>query len=124
LGLAEKEGMMIYFMAAIFGLFSVGIMLGGVYMTLNSLLVTLDGQKLTSLRSILGIPVSNKIIHYDDVLSVISKKGSTTQNGKKHKINYRIVATHAGGEVTLAEQLDSHSKANQAIEYFKARLRE
>jgi hypothetical protein len=124
LGLAEKEGMMIYFMAAIFGLFSVGIKLGGVYMTLNSLLVTLDGQKLTSLRSILGIPVSNKIIHYDDVLSVISKKGSTTQNGKKHKINYRIVATHAGGEVTLAEQLDSHSKANQAIEYFKARLRE
>jgi hypothetical protein len=58
------------------------------------------------------------------VLSVISKKGSTTQSGKKHEINYRIVATHSGGEVTLAEQLNSHSKTNQAIEYFKARLRE
>jgi len=121
---AEKEGMMLYFMAAIFSLVGMGILLGGIYMVLNSLTVTLDGQILTSRRSILGIPVSNKRIHYDDVLSVISKKGSTTQSGKKHEINYRIVATHSGGEVTLAEQLNSHSKTNQAIEYFKARLRE
>jgi hypothetical protein len=123
-GQAEKEGIMLYFMASIFSLVSVGILFGGAYMLLNSLLVTLDGQRLTSRRSILGIPVSNKNIHYDDVLSVISKKGSTTQNGKKHVINYRIVATHSGGEITLAEQLTSHSRANQAIEYFKARLRE
>jgi hypothetical protein len=121
---AEREGMQLNIMAAIFGLFALGIMLGGIYMALNSLLVTLDGQKLSSRRSILGIPVSTKNINYDDVQSVISKKGSTTQTGKKHEINYRIVATHAGGEVTLAEQLNSHSKVKQAIEYFKARLTE
>lgn len=121
---AENEGMMLYFMAAIFGLVGVGVMLGGVYTALNSLLVTLDGQSLTSHRSVLGIVVNNKKIHYDDVQSVISKKGSTTQSGKKHQINYSVVATHAGGELTLAEQLNSHSKANQAIEYFTARLME
>ncbi|GMR18855.1 MAG: hypothetical protein BMS9Abin33_1301 [Gammaproteobacteria bacterium] len=128
---AESEGgmlyfmsFMLYFMSFIFGLAGLGIVIVGLYMVFNSLLVTLDGQKLTSRRSILGIPVSDKIIDYDDVLSVKSKKGSTTQKGKKYEINYRIVAKYIGGEVTLAESLNSYSKANQAVEYFKAHLRE
>ena len=124
LGQAEKEGMMLYFMAAIFALIGVGFCLGGIYMALNSLLVTLDGQRLTSRRSLLGIPVSNKNLHYDEVLSVIRKEGSTMQSGKKHEINYSIVATYADGKITLAEQLNSHSKAKLAMEYFKARLME
>jgi len=123
-GQAVREGVMLYFMSSIFGLVGVGILIAGFYMVFNSLRVMLDGQKLTSRRSILGIPVSNKVIDYDDVLSVKSKKGSTTQKGKKHEINYSIVAKYAGGEVTLAENLNSHSKANQALEYFRARLRE
>lgn len=119
---AASEGVMLNFMSIIFSLIGLGVLIGGIYSLLNSLRVTLDGMHVTSVRSIVGIPVSRKVVDYDRVLSVSRKKSGSTQKGSKHQIDYHIIARYDGGEVTLAEHLTSYSKTNQVIEFFKRQL--
>jgi hypothetical protein len=119
---AVTEGVMLNFMSIMFSLVGLAVLIGGIYTLLNSLRVTLDGMHVTSVRSIVGIPVSRKIVDYDRVLSVSRKKSGSMQKGSKHQIDYHIIARYDGGEVTLAEHLTSYSKTNQVIEFFKRQL--
>ncbi|TNF99642.1 MAG: DUF3592 domain-containing protein [Gammaproteobacteria bacterium] len=121
-GQAAKEGFGLYLMSSVFGLVGWGIVLAALYSAMNSLTVTLDGQTLQSQRSLLGIPLRNKTLGYTDVLSIERKEGSTTQKGKRQEIDYSIVAKYHGGEVTLAENINSHSKAGKVVDYFEEKL--
>jgi hypothetical protein len=54
------------------------------------------------------------------VLGVELKKGSiSNQNGNSHQINYHVVAQTPKGEMVLAENIHSHSKAKLVEAYFR-----
>lgn len=116
---AKQEGFMLYFMSTIFTLVGGAIVAGGFYTALNSLRVTLNGQTITSIRRLLGIPISQHSVSYSDVQSIDVKKGMSSSSGKKHSIEYSVLAKLPGKKITLAEHLDSASKKELVIKYFK-----
>lgn len=121
---AKDVGIPLYFMGSIFSLVGSAIVLGSLYSLLNALRIELDGRRITMTRLVLGIPIRRKETFYHDVQSVELKKGSiTTQQGNKHQINYKVIAHTLHGELLLAEQLDTHSKAKLAVEFFSKTLR-
>jgi hypothetical protein len=121
-GEAASEGFMLYLMSTVFSLVGVGIVLMSVYSAFNSLKVILDGHNIITTRSLFGIPVSHHEFHYADVLAVRSRQGMKSNSGNRHTIEYRIEAKLPGKQITLAEQLDSASKADRVVEYFENEL--
>jgi hypothetical protein len=119
---AASEGFNLYLMSSVFSLVGWLIVIGGFYSALNSLTVTLDGHTLRSRRALLGIVLKDRKIKYADVRSVRHKEGATTQKGKRHEMNYHIVAEYPGGEVILAENIHSYSDAEKAVDYFEKKL--
>lgn len=122
-GEAQREGGMLYFMSSIFSLVGGLIVVGALYSALNSLQVELNGQRIRTVRRLLGFPIKSKEVGYHEVRSVEEKRGSTSsQQGKKHRIEYKVVALTSSGELLLAELLDSHSKAKRVTRFFQEQL--
>jgi hypothetical protein len=122
-GEAQREGGMLYLMSAVFTLVGGGIALAALYSALNALRVELDGHRLSVTRSVLGLPIKRRQVNYLEVWEVQERRGATTQQGNKHRIDYRVVAITTAGELVLAEQLDSHSKARQVADFFRKQLK-
>jgi hypothetical protein len=122
-GEAQREGGMLYLMSAVFTLVGGGIALAALYSALNALRVELDGHRLSVTRSVLGLPIKRRQVNYLEVWEVQERRGATTQQGNKHRIDYRVVAITTAGELVLAEQLDSQSKAKQVAEFFRKQLK-
>jgi hypothetical protein len=121
---AADEGVPLYFMGGLFTLVGSIIVLGSLYSALNSLRVELDGHQLRVTRLVLGIAISSKQAAYRDVQAVTEKRGAmTSQQGNKHQIDYQVVAVTPQGELVLAEQLDSHSKARLVAAFFRQQLK-
>jgi hypothetical protein len=70
-------------------------------------------------RRILGIQVGNKTVTYPLIHAMEIKHNGSYQSGSTHHINYQVIAKTASGNIVLAEELDSHSKAERVVEYFE-----
>lgn len=115
---ATLEGFPLYLMGGIFNFVGGLTVLAGLYALFNSLHVQFDGRSLTTVRRILGVPVSNKAAAYPLIRSIEIKHNGSSQSGNTHHINYQVIAKTASGNIVLAEGLDAHSKAERVVEYF------
>lgn len=119
---AAKEGAMLYFMSSIFSLIGGGIMLGGIYSAFNSLHIKLDGIELHYKRKFLMFSLKNISIAYSEISDVDAKISSSSNVGKKHKVEYKIYACVNRDKLTLAEHIDSASKKDFVVDYFKKKI--
>ncbi len=123
-GEAANEGGMLYLMAGIFSFVGGAVVLSGLYTALNSLYVGWNGSQIRVIRRLLGVVIRRHQVSYHEVQGVELKKGGTsTQKGNQHQINYQVLAKIPAGEMLLAEQLDSHSKAKLVVEFFRKQFR-
>lgn len=119
-GKAAHEGSGLYFLGGIFTFLGSMAALGGLHAALSSLYVAWDGKQVTSVRCLLGIAIRRRSVEYHEVRGVELKKGTTSsQNGDSQQINYHVVAQTPKGEMVLAENIDSHSKAKLVEAYFR-----
>jgi hypothetical protein len=116
---AVQDGFLLYIMSSIFHFVGGLIVLWGLYALFNSLHVQFDGRSLTAVRRILGIQVGNKTVTYPLIHAIEIKHNGSYQSGNTHHINYQVIAKTASGNIVLAEELDSHSKAERVAEYFE-----
>lgn len=86
---------------------------------MNALSVGFPGHTISSKRYILGVSVSQKTASYSDVLSVQAKDDMKSSSGGRHRIEYKIVARLSGGQITLAEHIDSSSRKELVVDYFE-----
>ncbi|MGR8940326.1 MAG: DUF3592 domain-containing protein [Gammaproteobacteria bacterium] len=117
--LGMSEGFGPYTMGGIFLLIGGSIMLAGLYAMFNALHVHFDGRSVSSVRTVLGVPVSRKSADYRSITAIQCEHEGAAQSGKAPVIDYRVVAKTAAGDIVLAESLDSHSKAKTVVEYFE-----
>jgi hypothetical protein len=119
-GKAQQEGMTLYIMGGIFTVLGSLVALAGFYTSFNSLYVAWDGRQVVTIRRLLGITVRWKNAHYHELQKIEFKKGATTtQKGEAHKVEYQVIAHTRKGKILLAENLDSHSKAELVTEFFR-----
>jgi hypothetical protein len=119
-GKAPHEGRGLYFLGGMFTFMGSMVALGGFNAALSSLYVAWDGKQVTSVRCLLGIAIRRRSVDYHEVHGVELKNGSTSnQNGESRQINYQVVAQTRKGEMVLAENIDSHSKAKLVEAYFR-----
>jgi hypothetical protein len=119
-GKAVQESGMLYFLGGIFTFLGSMVALAGLYTALNSLYIAWDGKQVVSIRRLLGITVRWKNASYNELRGIAPKKGSTsTQRGNTHQIEYHVIAQTPKGDIMLAENLDSHSKAKLVTEFFR-----
>lgn len=119
-GKALKEGAALYMMGGIFSALGGLVLVAGLYTALNSLFVTWDGRRVITVRRVLGMIVRRRSAAYHEIQNIGVKKGAnSTQRGEIHQIDYHIVANTSKGQMVLAEQLDSHSKAKLVAEFFR-----
>lgn len=119
-GKAPHEGGGLYFLGGMFTFMGSMVALGGFHAALSSLYVAWDGQQLTTVRCLLGIAIRRRRVDYQEVHGVGLKQGTTSsQHGELHRINYQVVAQTSKGEMVLAENIDSHSKAKLVEAYFR-----
>lgn len=123
-GKAQQEGGGLYFIGGIFTFLGGITAVAGFYMAFNTLYVAWDGKQVLSIRRLLGIRVQWKNAQYHELREIKLKQGATSnQKGSSHRINYHVVAELAKGEIVLAENLDSHSKAKLVVEFFRKQFR-
>jgi len=113
-----REGFMLYFMSSIFTTIGVGVVISATYMALNSLTIKMNGMNLHYKRKFLFFNLVNKIIPYNEVTSITSKKSSSSNSGGKNHIYYKVYANARGKKYMLSEKIDSSSKKDLVIEYF------
>jgi hypothetical protein len=119
-GKAAQEGGELYFMGGIFTFIGSLVVLIGFNAAFSSLYVAWDGKQVSSIRCLLGIAIRRMSVDYKEVLGVELKKGSiSSRNGNSHQINYHVVAQTPKGEMVLAKNIDSHSKAKLVEAYFR-----
>ncbi len=119
---AKTDGFMLYVMASVFGSIGIVIVIASVYSAFNSLYLKFDGLSLFYRRKFLWFTLSNKVIPYSEITAIDATKVATSNTGGKHKIEYKIYAKAGGKKFTLAESIDSASKKEQVIEYFKKEI--
>lgn len=116
---AAKEGFMLYFMGGIFSLVGVPIVLYSVYSLFSSMQVNFHLGKVSILKRLAGFPVGGKELDYKAIRDIQVRKGAmSSQSGGKHQVQYNVVAKTMQGDIVLAKQLDSHSKAKLVCDYF------
>ena len=112
----------LFFMSSVFSFFGGAILIGGIYSAFNSLHIKLDGFNLHYKRKFLMFTLKNISIPYSEINDVNAKISSTSNTGRKHKVNYKVYANVNRDKFTLAEQIDSASKKDFVVDYFKQRI--
>ena len=119
-GKVHHEGGGLYFLGGMFTLMGSMVALGGFYAGFTSLYVAWDGKQVLTVRCLFGIAIRRRRVDYQEVRGVGLKNGTTSsQNANSHQINYQVVAQTGKGEMVLAENIDSHSKAKLVEAYFR-----
>ena len=119
---AVKEGFMLYIMSSVFSFVGGAILLGGFYSAFNSLHVKLDGINLHYKRKFLMFTLKNISIPYSEISDINAKISSSSHVGKKHKVEYKVYANVNRDKLTLAEHIDSASKKDFVVDYFKQKI--
>jgi hypothetical protein len=110
---------MFYVMGGMFMFAGGAITLAGLYTLFNALHIRFDGRSVCAVRSVLGIPVGRKSAEYRAIQAIEHTQGTSSQSGSAHAVDYSVVAKTPEGDITLAERLDSHSKAETVVAYFE-----
>lgn len=119
-GKAQQEGGGLYFLGGIFTFLGSMAALSGFYAGFTSLYVAWDGKQILTIRRLLGLTIRRRSVDYREVRGVALNKGATSnQKGDVHQINFHVVAQTLKGEMVLAENIDSHSKAKLVEAYFR-----
>ncbi len=119
-GKAAHEGSGLYFLGGIFTLLGSLVALSGFYAGFTSLYVAWDGKQVLTIRRLLGIAIRRKRADYHEVRGVALQKGATSnQKNDVHQTKFHVVAQTPKGEMVLAENIDSHSKAKLVEAYFR-----
>lgn len=119
-GKAAQEGGGLYFLGGIFTFLGSMVAMAGFYSGFTSLYVAWDGKQVLTIRRLLGITIRRRIVDYREVRGVALNKGATSnQKEDVHQIKYHVVAQTPKGEMVLAENIDSHSKAKVVETYFR-----
>jgi hypothetical protein len=119
-GKAPHEGRGLYFLGGMFTFMGSMVALGGFNAALSSLYVAWDGKQVSTVKCLLGIAIRRRSVDYHEVRGVELKNGTTSnQKADSHQINYQVVAQTHKGEMVLAENIDSHSKAKLVEAYFR-----
>lgn len=116
---AKTEGFMLYIMSSVFSLIGIIVVIAAIYSAFNSLYLKFDGMSLLYRRKFLWFTLTNKIIPYSQISAIDAKKSSSGNSGGKHKITYKVYAKTGRKKWTLVESVDSASKKERLIEYFK-----
>lgn len=112
----------LYFMSSVFSFIGGAILIGGIYSAFNSLHVKLDGFNLHYKRKFLMFTLKNISIPYSSISDINAKISSTSHVGKNHKVGYKVYANVNKDKLTLAEDIDSASKKDFVVDYFKKKI--
>lgn len=119
-GKAAQEGGGLYFLGGIFTFLGSLVTLAGFSAGFTSLYVAWDGKQVLTIRRLLGITIRRRSVDYREVRGVALNKGANSnQKVDVHQIKFHVVAQTPKGEMVLAENIDSHSKAKVVEAYFR-----
>lgn len=102
-------------MGGVFGLVGLLIVVASLYSILNSLTVFQDGDRIRTVRRVLGIPMRRQQMRRSDIVGLKKKASAKTNSGKRHVIYYSISAIDGnGGEMVVGEGFKGSSQADEA----------
>lgn len=111
--LMAEEGEMIF--GGVFGGMGALIGLSCLFLMLNSLEVSKASAHVTSVRKLLGVPISRKRMHENSFQRFEKKSTMKTQSGGKHIIYYSIYGIdNQGNEILLGEGFKGENEATAA----------
>lgn len=119
---AEKGSGMLYVMAAIFSLVGGALILGGLYSAFSSLLIELDEQRISSTRRLFGLKLRQIIAPRNRIGKIEASQTSSSQQGSKHTLEYRIVTRFKGKDLILAEQIKGNKARDIVINWYEEEL--
>jgi hypothetical protein len=112
--LVVHEGQTVF--GSVFGVIGSLIGLFCLYLVTNSLEVSKQAAEITSVRRILGIPVSRQQMHQNTLVRFKKKSTMKTQSGGKHTVFYSILGVDSqGNEILLGEGFKGESETRAAI---------
>jgi hypothetical protein len=110
-----QEGQTIF--GSVFGGIGSLIALACLYMMLNSLQVTIASSEITTVRRLLGIPISRKSMRKNAFVRFGKSSSFKTQTGSKHVIYYSVHAIDRdGNKIVVGEGFKGESETNAAIQ--------
>ena len=119
--LIVSEGQTLF--GAVFGGMGALIATGSLYVVLNSLQVSREGAYVSTVRRIVGLPVSRKRVRSDDIVRFSKKSNMQTQSGRRHIMHYSIyVHDGAGQKVCVGEGFRGEGEADAAIRLMSREL--
>ncbi len=101
---------------SIFG--GVGGLVGvfAIYMVINSLEVSRDGNGIKTVRRILGIPIKRSFMRSDAFVKFTRKSSQKSQSGGKHVVYYSIYAADIeDNKIVVGEGFKGESQAKAAM---------
>ncbi|MEJ2132514.1 MAG: hypothetical protein P8Y95_13075, partial [Gammaproteobacteria bacterium] len=105
------------------GLFAVLLAMIALYLPFNSLDVRFGEQEVRMQRRWLGVPISSRWMHLEEVQDVKVGKGSSTTYMGKTTVRYRVLLVlRSGKDVTVAEGLTPLARAEALESLIKGRL--
>jgi hypothetical protein len=111
--LVVHEGQTVF--GGVFGLVGSLIGLFCLYLVVNSLEVSKQAADITSVRRILGIPISRQQMHQNSLVRFKKKSTMKTQSGGKHTVFYSIFGVDSqGNEILLGEGFKGESETRAA----------
>ena len=119
--LVVHEGQTIF--GSVFGVVGLLIGLFCLYLVMNSLDVAKQAAEITSVRRILGIPISRQRMHQNSLVRFKKKSTMKTQSGGKHTVFYSILGVdRQGNEILLGEGFKGESETRAAIRMIQREL--
>ncbi|MGI9237806.1 MAG: DUF3592 domain-containing protein [Woeseiaceae bacterium] len=112
--LVVAEGRPVF--GSIFGVIGSLIGLFCLYLVLNSLEVSKQAADITSVRRLLGIPISRRQMHQGSLVRLKKKSTMKSQSGGKHTVFYSVFGVDRhGNEIVLGEGFKGENETRAAI---------
>ncbi|MGB5491723.1 MAG: DUF3592 domain-containing protein [Woeseiaceae bacterium] len=119
--LVVNEGQKLF--GGVFGFVGTFIGLFCLYLMLNSLEVSKQAGSITSVRRLLGIPVSQQEMHQNSLVHLKKKSTMRLQSGGKHTVFYSILGLdRQGNEILLGEGFRGENEARAAMRVISTEL--
>ena len=113
--LVVHEGQRLF--GGVFGALGSLIGLFCLYLMLNSLQVFKQGADIMSVRRLLGMPISRRSMHQNQLVRLTKKSTMKSQSGGRHTVFYSIFGVdHQGNEILLGEGFKGESEAQAAMQ--------
>ena len=111
------------FMALIFGLFAVLLVVAGLYLLGNSLEVVISPRGLETVRRVYGMPMRRRYFARELITGLQSKISGQTGQGAKAKVRYTIKAEMSDGRaVTIGDGIRGVTEAKRVLAQVRKHL--